>query len=89
MIAADKRLKIFDHIIQVNGKEVQCETMTTLKVHQLFYTLYEKIVTLQVYRADPPEVETFKVEFTKKAGKDLGLSLAPNEKGCTISEIVS
>nr|CAA93758.1 inaD [Calliphora vicina] len=89
VIAEDKRLKIFDHIIQVNGKEVQCEAMTTLKVHQLFYTLYEKIVTIQVYRADPPEVETFKVEFAKKAGKDLGLSLAPNEKGCTISEITS
>ncbi|KAM7346221.1 inactivation no afterpotential D [Cochliomyia hominivorax] len=88
-LAADNRLKIFDHIIQVNGREVQCETMTTLKVHQLFYTLYEKMVTLQVYRADPPEVETFKVEFTKKPGKDLGLSLAPNEKGCTISEITS
>ncbi|XP_023295682.2 inactivation-no-after-potential D protein [Lucilia cuprina] len=89
MIAADNRLKIYDHIIQVNGKELQCETMTTLKIHQLFYTLYEKIVTIQVFRADPPEVETFKVEFTKKAGKDLGLSLAPNEKGCTISEITS
>lgn len=63
--------------------------MTTLKVHQLFYTLYEKIVTIQVFRADPPELETFKVEFTRKPGKDLGLSLAPNDKGCTISEIVN
>ncbi|TMW54673.1 hypothetical protein DOY81_000204 [Sarcophaga bullata] len=89
VIAEDKRLQIYDHIIQVNGKEIQCEAMTTLKVHQLFYTLYEKMVTIQVFRADPPELETFKVEFTRKPGKDLGLSLAPNAKGCTISEITS
>lgn len=63
--------------------------MTTLKVHQIFHTSYEKVVAFQVFRADPLEVEKFYVEFIKKPGKDLGLSLAPNDRGCTISEIVS
>lgn len=62
--------------------------MTTLKVHQKFHNTYE-IVTFLVYRADPPEVEKFTIEFMKKPGKELGLSLAPNDKGCTVSEIVS
>ncbi|XP_011192992.1 inactivation-no-after-potential D protein [Zeugodacus cucurbitae] len=87
-IAADKRLNIFDHIVEVNSKPVNCSEMTTLKVHQIFHTSYEKVVTFQVFRADPLEVEKFNVEFIKKPGKDLGLSLAPNERGCTISEII-
>ncbi|XP_075165397.1 inactivation no afterpotential D [Haematobia irritans] len=88
-IATDNRIQIYDHIIEVQGKQMDCTTMTTLKVHQVFHTCYENILTIQVYRADPIEVETIKVEFTKKPGKDIGLSLAPNEKGCTISEITS
>lgn len=88
-IAADNRVQIYDHIIEVQGKQMDCTSMTTLKVHQLFHTCYENLLTLQVYRADPPELETFKIDITKKAGKDFGLSLAPNAKGCTISEIVS
>ncbi len=88
-IAADKRLNIFDHIVEVNSKPVNCSEMTTLKVHQIFHTTYEKVVTFQVFRADPFEVEKLNIEFIKKPGKDLGLSLAPNERGCTISEIVS
>lgn len=87
-IAADKRLNIFDHIVEVNSKPVNCSEMTTLKVHQIFHTTYEKVVTFQVFRADPLEVEKFNVEFIKKPGKDLGLSLAPNDRGCTISEII-
>lgn len=62
--------------------------MTTLKVHQLFHMTYDKNVNFTVYRADPPELEKFNVDFMKKSGKELGLSLAPNERGCTISEIV-
>lgn len=89
VIAADNRLQIFDHIIEIQGKQMDCTSMTTLKVHQAFHTCYENLLTVQVYRADPPEVETFKVEFNRKPGKDIGLSLAPNAKGCTISEIVS
>ncbi|XP_013107309.1 inactivation-no-after-potential D protein [Stomoxys calcitrans] len=87
-IAADNRVQIFDHVIEVQGKQMDCTSMTTLKVHQVFHTCYENLLTIQVYRADPVEVETIKVDITKKAGKDFGLSLAPNEKGCTISEIV-
>ncbi|XP_014090769.1 inactivation-no-after-potential D protein [Bactrocera oleae] len=87
-IAADKRLNIFDHIVEVNSKPVNCSEMTTLKVHQIFHTTYEKVVTFQVFRADPFEVEKLNIEFIKKPGKDLGLSLAPNERGCTISEII-
>ncbi|EDW09516.1 inactivation-no-after-potential D protein [Drosophila mojavensis] len=87
-IAADNRLKIFDHICDVNGNQVHCESMTTLKVHQLFHMPYEKNITFTVYRADPPELEKFNVEFMKKSGKELGLSLAPNERGCTISEMI-
>ncbi|XP_004526408.1 inactivation-no-after-potential D protein [Ceratitis capitata] len=87
-IAADKRLNIFDHIVEVNSRPVNCSEMTTLKVHQIFHTTYEKVVTFQVYRADPIEVDKFSVEFMKKPGKDLGLSLAPNDRGCTISEII-
>ncbi|XP_030368848.1 inactivation-no-after-potential D protein [Scaptodrosophila lebanonensis] len=87
-LAADNRLKIFDHICDVNGAQVHCESMTTLKVHQLFHRTYEKTVTFTVFRADPPELEKFNVDFMKKAGKELGLSLSPNERGCTISDII-
>lgn len=87
-LAKDNRLKIFDHICDINGAPVHCESLTTLKVHQLFHVTYEKNVNFTVYRADPPELEKFNVEFMKKAGKELGLSLAPNERGCTISDIV-
>ncbi|XP_053966990.1 inactivation-no-after-potential D protein isoform X2 [Anastrepha ludens] len=87
-LAADKRLQIFDHIVEVNSRPIICTEMTTLKVHQVFHTSYEKVVTFQVYRADPIEMEKFNVEFMKKPGKDLGLSLAPNDRGCTISEII-
>ncbi|XP_068146218.1 inactivation-no-after-potential D protein [Drosophila tropicalis] len=88
-LAADKRLQIFDHICEVNGVPIHCESLTTLKVHQLFHVTYEKTVNFTVYRADPPEMEKFNVDFMKKGGKELGLSLSPNEKGCTISDIVS
>lgn len=87
-LAKDNRLKIFDHICDINGAPVHCESLTTLKVHQLFHVTYEKNVNFTVYRADPPELEKFNIEFMKKAGKELGLSLAPNERGCTISDIV-
>lgn len=87
-LAKDNRLKIFDHICDINGAPVHCESLTTLKVHQLFHVTYEKSVNFTVYRADPPELEKFNVEFMKKSGKELGLSLAPNERGCTISDIV-
>ncbi|EDW62076.2 inactivation-no-after-potential D protein [Drosophila virilis] len=87
-LAADNRLKIFDHICDINGRAVHCESMTTLKVHQLFHMTYEKNVNFTVFRADPPELEKFTVEFMKKSGKELGLSLVPNERGCTISEIL-
>ncbi|XP_055918879.1 inactivation-no-after-potential D protein [Eupeodes corollae] len=88
VVAQDKRLQLFDHIIAFNGTPVNCAEMTTLKVHQLFHLAYEK-ATLLVWRNDPPEIETITVEFAKKPGKDLGLSLAPNEKGATIVEITS
>ncbi|XP_073812911.1 inactivation no afterpotential D [Musca autumnalis] len=88
-VATDNRLQIYDHIIEVQGKQMDCTSMTTLKIHQPFYTCYDNLLTLQVYRADPPEIETFKVEFNRKPGKDIGLSLAPNVKGCTITEITS
>jgi len=87
-LATDNRLKIFDHICDINGKAVHCESLTTLKVHQLFHVTYEKTVNFTVYRADPPELEKFNVEFMKKSGKELGLSLTPNERGCTICDIV-
>ncbi|SPP74648.1 inactivation-no-after-potential D protein isoform X1 [Drosophila guanche] len=87
-VAADNRLKIFDHITDVNGGPVHVGSMTTLKVHQLFHVTYERCVNLTVFRADPPELEKFNVDFMKKAGKELGLSLAPNELGCTIADIV-
>ncbi|KAH8402409.1 hypothetical protein KR009_011845, partial [Drosophila setifemur] len=87
-VAADKRLQIYDHICDVNGKAVHVDSMTTLKVHQLFHTTYEKTVTLTVYRADPPELDKFNVEFMKKSGKELGLSLSPNERGCTIADVI-
>jgi len=88
-VAADKRLKIFDHICDINGTPIHVGSMTTLKVHQLFHTTYEKSVTLTVFRADPPELEKFNVDLMKKAGKELGLSLSPNEIGCTIADLVS
>ncbi|KAM8712474.1 hypothetical protein ACLKA7_012913 [Drosophila subpalustris] len=87
-LAADNRLKIFDHICDINGKAVHCESLTTLKVHQLFHMTYEKNVNFTVYRADPPELDKFNVEFMKKSGKELGLSLTPNERGCTICDII-
>ncbi|ALC41650.1 inaD [Drosophila busckii] len=87
-LATDNRLKIFDHICDINGKAVHVDSITTLKVHQLFHLTYDKNVTFTVYRADPPELEKFNVDFMKKSGKELGLSLAPNERGCTISDIV-
>jgi len=87
-VAADKRLKIFDHICDVNGNPTHVGSMTTLKVHQLFHTTYEKTVNLTVYRADPPELEKFNVDIMKKPGKELGLSLSPNELGCTIADVV-
>ncbi|XP_037942284.1 inactivation-no-after-potential D protein-like [Teleopsis dalmanni] len=86
-IAADKRLKVFDHILEVNSVQVNCAEMTTLKVHQLFHTKYDNTVTFQVYRADPPEFEKFNIDFLKKPGKEFGLSLTENERGCTISEL--
>jgi len=86
--ATDNRLKIFDHIVDINGKAVHCESLTTLKVHQLFHVTYDKNVNFTVYRADPPELDKFNVEFMKKSGKELGLSLTPNERGCTISDVV-
>ncbi|XP_034476263.1 inactivation-no-after-potential D protein isoform X2 [Drosophila innubila] len=86
--ATDNRLKIYDHICDINGKAVHCESLTTLKVHQLFHVTYEKTVNFTVYRADPPELEKFNVEFMKKSGKELGLSLTPNERGCTICDII-
>nr|3R0H_A Chain A, Inactivation-no-after-potential D protein [Drosophila melanogaster]3R0H_B Chain B, Inactivation-no-after-potential D protein [Drosophila melanogaster]3R0H_C Chain C, Inactivation-no-after-potential D protein [Drosophila melanogaster]3R0H_D Chain D, Inactivation-no-after-potential D protein [Drosophila melanogaster]3R0H_E Chain E, Inactivation-no-after-potential D protein [Drosophila melanogaster]3R0H_F Chain F, Inactivation-no-after-potential D protein [Drosophila melanogaster]3R0 len=87
-VAADKRLKIFDHICDINGTPIHVGSMTTLKVHQLFHTTYEKAVTLTVFRADPPELEKFNVDLMKKAGKELGLSLSPNEIGCTIADLI-
>ncbi|XP_060656535.1 inactivation-no-after-potential D protein [Drosophila nasuta] len=87
-LAADNRLKIFDHICDINGVAVHCESLTTLKVHQLFHVTYEKTVNFTVYRADPPELEKFNVDFMKKSGKELGLSLTPNERGCTISDMI-
>ncbi|XP_020799562.1 inactivation-no-after-potential D protein [Drosophila serrata] len=87
-VAADNRLKIFDHICDVNGVPTHVGAMTTLKVHQLFHTTYEKTVTLTVFRADPPELEKFNVDFMKKSGKELGLSLSPNERGCTIADVI-
>ncbi|KAH8413633.1 hypothetical protein KR222_002386 [Zaprionus bogoriensis] len=87
-LATDNRLKIFDHICDINGAPVHCESLTTLKVHQLFHVTYEKSVNFTVYRADPPELEKFNVDFMKKSGKELGLSLSPNERGCTISDII-
>ncbi|XP_016930434.3 inactivation-no-after-potential D protein [Drosophila suzukii] len=87
-VAADKRLKIFDHICDVNGNPTHVGSMTTLKVHQLFHTTYEKTVNLTVYRADPPELEKFNVDIMKKPGKELGLSLSPNELGCTIADVI-
>ncbi|KAI9583748.1 hypothetical protein GQX74_005496 [Glossina fuscipes] len=74
VLASDKRLKIFDHIVEVNGAQVKCNEITTLKVHQLFHMAYDK-VTYVVYRADPPELENFKVEFTKKSGATGRISL--------------
>lgn len=88
-VATDNRLKIFDHICDVNGVPTHVGAMTTLKVHQLFHTTYERTVNLTVYRADPTELDKFNVEFMKKAGKELGLSLSPNERGCTIADVVS
>ncbi|XP_055855779.1 inactivation-no-after-potential D protein isoform X2 [Episyrphus balteatus] len=88
VFAQDKRLQLFDQIIAVNGTLVNCEELTTLKVHQLFHLAYEK-VNLLVWRNDPPETENFTIEFAKKPGKELGLSLAPNEKGATIVDITS
>ncbi|KAH8305913.1 hypothetical protein KR018_003650, partial [Drosophila ironensis] len=87
-VAADNRLKIYDHICDVNGVALHVDSMTTLKVHQFFHTTYEKTVNMTVYRADPPELEKFSVDFMKKSGKELGLSLSPNEKGCTIADII-
>lgn len=87
-MAQDNRLKILDQILEFNGVPVHCADITTLKVHQLFHIPYEKVITLLVYRADPAETQTFKIDFSKKAGKELGLSMAVNERGCTISEIV-
>uniref|UniRef100_A0A1A9ZPC8 PDZ domain-containing protein n=1 Tax=Glossina pallidipes TaxID=7398 RepID=A0A1A9ZPC8_GLOPL len=54
VLATDKRLKIFDHIVEVNGAQVKCNEITTLKVHQLFHTAYEK-VTLDITRPKPTE----------------------------------
>lgn len=88
VFAADKRLQLFDQIIAVNGALVNCEELTTMKVHQLFHLAYEK-VNLLVWRNDPPETETFTIEFAKKPGKELGLSLTTNAKGATIVDITS
>ena len=88
-LALDNRLQLLDNILELNGVPVHCEDMTTLKVHQLFHVTYEKVITLLVYRADPLETQNLKIDFSKKPGKELGLSLAVNDKGCTISEIVS
>ncbi|EDW02081.1 GH20094 [Drosophila grimshawi] len=88
VFATDNRLKIFDHICDINGRPVHCESLTTLKVHQLFHSTYDKNVNFTVYRADPPELEKINVDFMKKSGKELGLSLSPNERGCTISDII-
>ncbi|EDV37624.1 uncharacterized protein Dana_GF11324 [Drosophila ananassae] len=87
-VAADNRLKIYDHICDVNGAALHVDGMTTLKVHQFFHATYEKTVNFSVYRADPPELEKFNVDFMKKSGKELGLSLSPNEKGCTIADVI-
>lgn len=88
IIAQDKRLQLFDQIISVNGNPCNCEDLTTMKVHQLFHLAYEK-VNMLVWRNDPPETETFTMEVVKKPGKELGLSLAPNDKGATIVDIAS
>ncbi|KAH8337852.1 hypothetical protein KR067_006956, partial [Drosophila pandora] len=87
-VAADNRLKIYDHICDVNGAALHVDGMTTLKVHQFFHATYDKTVNFTVYRADPPELEKFNVDFMKKSGKELGLSLSPNEKGCTIADVI-
>ena len=43
---------------------------------------------MMVWRNDPPETESLNIEFLKKAGKELGLSMAANDKGVVITEIV-
>ncbi|XP_037925761.1 inactivation-no-after-potential D protein [Hermetia illucens] len=88
VFANDKRLQVFDQILDLNGDPVKASEMTTLKVYQLFHLPYEKL-TLTVWRNDPPEIETLSIDVNKKSGKDLGLALVENPKGVMISEIIS
>lgn len=87
VLGKDDRVRIYDQILEINSMALCCEQLTTLGVHQLFYTRYES-VSLLVFRANPLELEELRVDLHRKPGKELGLGLAPNEYGCTITEIV-
>lgn len=43
VFANDKRLQVFDQILDLNGDPVKASEMTTLKVYQLFHLPYEKV----------------------------------------------
>lgn len=85
----DKRLQVFDQIIDINTLKMTAELSGEL-IQRAVKQVQSKVswstlrafpslkidsfqVKMTIYRADPPEVDTIDVELAKKAGKNLGL----------------
>lgn len=84
----DKRLKVFDQILEINGIKLTPE-LTGEQVQRAIKLLQTKIRFI-VHRAEPSETETVEIDLTKKPGKNLGLGFCiGNPKGVVVSDIVS
>lgn len=84
----DKRLKVFDQILEINGIKLTPE-LTGEQVQRAIKLLQTKIRFI-VHRAEPSETETVEIDLTKKPGKNLGLGFfIGNPKGVVVSDIVS
>ncbi|CAH1718284.1 unnamed protein product [Chironomus riparius] len=84
----DKRLQVFDQIIEINSTKITPEL--TCELIQRAVKQVQSKVKMTIYRADPPEVETLDVEITKKPGKNLGIGFfTSNPRGMFVTDIVS
>ncbi|CRK90696.1 CLUMA_CG004393, isoform A [Clunio marinus] len=76
----DKRLQVFDQIIEIN---------TTKMTSEMSSELVQRAVKMTIYRADPAEVDTIEVELTKKSGKNLGIGFfTTNPRGILVTDII-
>ncbi|CAO1394236.1 unnamed protein product [Diamesa serratosioi] len=85
--AKDKRIQIFDQIIEINSSKMTAE-LTGEQIQRLVKQVQTR-VKMVIYRADPSETETIELELTRKAGKNLGIGFCTgNPKGIFVSDII-